>query len=140
MSGFSFLPIEHFGNPGNYGKFSEAHFSRCSDYLSHFKHFPRHFVCSRQNSQSFAQDHQKELTIEAWEWLFLILKPKWYLDIKLEAFYQFSSNGNCKQWVLFYLKSFVLIPGISGFSFFATEHIRKPGNHGQFSEAYFSRC
>ena len=69
----------------------------------------------------------------------MLLKPKWYLDIKLEAFYQFSSNGNRKQWVLFYLESFLLISGISGFSFFVIEHIRKPGNHGKFSEAHFSR-
>ena len=111
----------------------------------------------RRNYQSVVQDHQRELTIEACKWLFLLLKPKWYLDIKLEAFYQFSSNGNRKQWVLFYLESFLLISGIfgflvlfdlesfllisgfSGFSFFATEHIRKPRNHGKFSEAHFLR-
>ena len=93
----------------------------------------------RKNYQSVAQDHQRELTIEAWKWLFLLLKPKWYLIIKLEAFYQFPSNGNRKQWVLFYLESFLLISGVSGFSFFAIEHIRKPGNHGKFSEAHFSR-
>ena len=69
----------------------------------------------RRNYQSVVQDHQRELTIEACKWLFLLLKPKWYLDIKLEAFYQFSSNGNRKQWVLFYLESFLLISGISGF-------------------------
>ena len=28
-------------------------------------------------------------------------------------------------------ESFLLISGISGFSFFAKEHIRKPGNHGK---------
>ena len=75
--------------------------------------------------------------IEAWKWLFLLLKPKWYLDIKLVAFSQFSSNENRKQWVLFYLQSFLLIYGISGFSFFVIEDIRKPGNHGRFSEAHF---
>ena len=91
----------------------------------------------RRNYQSVVQDHQRELTIEACKWLFLLLKPKWYLDIKLEAFYQFSSNGNRKQWVLFYLESFLLIFGISGFSSFVMEHIRKPGNHGKFSETRF---
>ena len=69
----------------------------------------------RRNYQSFAQDHQRELTIEACKWLFLLLKPKWYLDIKLEAFYQFTSNDNRKQWVHFFLESFLLISGISGF-------------------------
>ena len=39
--------------------------------------------------------------------------------------------------VFFNLKSFLLISGISGFSFFAIEHIRKPGNHGKFSQAHF---
>ena len=91
------------------------------------------------NTSKIIKGHQRELTIKAWQWLFWLLKPKWYLDIKLEAFYQFSSNGNRKQWVFFYLESFVLISGISGFSLFAIEHIRKPGNHGKFSEAHFLR-
>ena len=60
---------------------------------------------------------------------FLVVKTKWYLNIKLEVFYQFSSNGNRKQWVFFYLESFLLISDISGFSFFAIEHIRKPEAH-----------
>ena len=38
---------------------------------------------------------------------------------------------------LFYLASFLWISGISEFSFFTTEHIRKPGNHGKFSQAHF---
>ena len=71
----------------------------------------------RRNSQYVAQDHQRELTIEAWKWLLLLLKPKWYLDIKLEAFYQFSSNDSRKQCVLFCLESFLLISGISLFLF-----------------------
>ena len=33
--------------------------------------------------------------------------------------------------MFFYLESFLLISGISGFSFFAIEHIRTPGNHGK---------
>ena len=94
-------------------------------------------MCSGENYQSIAQDHPRELTIEALKWLFLLLKPKWYLNIKLEAFYQFSSNGNHKQWVLFNLESFLLISGIFGFSLFVIEHIRKPENHGKFSEAHF---
>ena len=95
------------------------------------------FCMSRRNHQSVAQGHQRELTLKAWKWLFLLLKPKWYLSIKLEAFYQFSSNDDRKQWVLFYLESFLLISGISGFSFFVIEHIGKPRNHGKFSEAHF---
>ena len=31
-----------------------------------------------------------------------------------------------------------MISGISGFSFFTTEHIRKPGNNGKFLSADFS--
>ena len=91
----------------------------------------------RRNYQSVAQDHQRELTIEACKWLFLLLKPKWYLDIKLEAFYQFSSNGNRKQWVLFYLESFLLISGISWFSFFVIEHIQKPRTTKNFQKLIF---
>ena len=121
-------------------KFFRSSFFEVLKLFIWFREIPRHFVCSRQNSQSVAKDHQRNLTIKAWEWLFLLLKPKWYLDIKLDAFYQFPSSGNCKQWVLFYLESFLLISGISGFSFFFTiEHIRKPINHGKFSEAQFLR-
>ena len=45
---------------------------------------------------------------------------------------RFPSNGNRQQRAVFYLESFILISGISGFSFFAIEHIRKSGNHGKF--------
>ena len=38
------------------------------------------------------------------------------------------SNG-----IYFYLESFLLISGISGYSFFAIEHIRKPEIHEKFS-------
>ena len=41
--------------------------------------------------------------------------------------------------MLFDLESFLLISGISGFSFFTIEHIRKVGNHGKFSETQFSK-
>ena len=37
----------------------------------------------------------------------------------------------------FYLRSLLWISGISGFSFFAIEHIRKPGIHGKFSWKVF---
>ena len=95
------------------------------------------FCVFRRNYPSAAQDHQRELTNEAWKWLFFLLKSKWYLNIKLEAFYQFSSNLNHKQWVLFYLETFLSISGISGFLLFVMEHIPKPINHGKFSEAHF---
>ena len=72
-----------------------------------------------------------------WKVAFLLLKPKWYLNIKLEAFYQFSSNDNRKQWVLFYLESFLLISGISRFSFFVMEHIRKPEKSGKVFRSSF---
>ena len=42
-------------------------------------------------------------------------------------------------WVLFDLETFLLVYGISEFSFFAIEHIRKPGNRGKFSKAHFLR-
>ena len=32
-----------------------------------------------------------------------------------------------------------MISGVPGFSFFTIEHIRKPGNHGKFPLAHFSR-
>ena len=37
----------------------------------------------------------------------------------------------------FYLESFLLISGISGFSFFTTEHIRKPGIYRKFHSYSF---
>ena len=49
------------------------------------EHFSKHFICSRQNSQSVAQRYQEELTTEARNWLFLLLNPKQYLDNKLIA-------------------------------------------------------
>ena len=64
--GFRFFAIEHIRKPGNHGKFSEAHFSRYWVYLYDFEHFPKHFVCSRQNSQGVAQSHQGALTCETW--------------------------------------------------------------------------
>ena len=55
---------------------------------------------------------------------FAFLRPNCYLDIKLIAFSQFPRNGNRKKWAVFCsfdLESFLLISGISGFSFFAIE-------------------
>ena len=94
-------------------------------------------MCSEETIKVLLKIIQENLLLRLESGFFLLLKPKWNLNIKLEAFYQFSSNGNRKQWVLFYLESFLLISGISGFSFFVIEHIRKPGNHGKFSEAHF---
>ena len=54
--------------------------------LFDFEHFPKHFVCSRQSSQGVAQSYQGALTVEAWNWLSLLLKPKWYIDNKLIDF------------------------------------------------------
>ena len=132
-----FLLIEHVQKPGIHRKISISSFFKVL-WLSDLKSFSKDFVCSGETI-SVAPDHQRELTIEAWKWLFLLLKngKKWYLDTKSEVCYQFSSNGNRKQWVFFYLESFLLISDISGFSFFVIEHIRKPGNHGKFPEAHF---
>ena len=70
---------------------------------------------------------------------FLLLKPKWYVDNKLVAFQQFSSNGKAFTLRTLDLESFLLIFGIFGFSFFAIEHIRKSGNHRKSSEVNFLR-
>ena len=43
-------------------------------------------MCSRQKSQGVAQSYQGAYAIEAWNWLSLILRPKWYVDNKLIAF------------------------------------------------------
>ena len=86
FSRFSFFATEHIWKSGNHGKFSEAHISRYYGYLFDFEHFPKHYVCSRQNSQGVAQSYQGALTIEAWNWLFLLLKPKWYVDNTLIDF------------------------------------------------------
>ena len=40
-------------------------------------------MCSWQNSQGFAESYQEALTTEAWNWFFLLLKPKWYVDNEL---------------------------------------------------------
>ena len=92
-----------------------------------------HFVRWGCNSQSVAPIHQGKLNIEAWKWLFLLLKPKWNLDNKLVAFSNFLVMATVRDECFFYLRSLLWISGISGFSFFAIEHIRKPGNHGKFS-------
>ena len=91
--GFSIFATEHIRKPENHGKFLEAHFSLYLVYLFDFEHFPKHLLCSRQNSQGIAQSYSGALTIETWNWLFLLLKPKWYVDNKLINFYQFCSNG-----------------------------------------------
>ena len=102
------------------------------DYLSNFEHSPRHFVLSKHNLQSVAQSYQWAFTIIALKWLFWLLKPKSCLGNKLMTFQQFSGNGNRKTMGVFNLESFLCIFGISGFSFFTIEHIRKHGNHGKF--------
>ena len=76
ISWFLLFAIEHIQKPGNHGKFSETD----------LEHFPRNFVCSRQNPQGAAQSYQGALTIEAWNWLFLLLRPKCYVDNKLIDF------------------------------------------------------
>ena len=43
-------------------------------------------MCSRQNSPGVAQRYQGALTIEAWNWLLLLLKPKWYVDKEMIDF------------------------------------------------------
>ena len=43
-------------------------------------------MCSWQNSQGVAESYQEALTTEAWNWLFLLLKPKWYVENELTAF------------------------------------------------------
>ena len=87
---------------------------------------------SGHNSQSVAESYQVELTIEAWS-SFFVIKPKMYLDNKVIAFYQFSSNGKrLTLGVFFYFESFLFISGFSGFSFVAIEHIRKRRIHGKF--------
>ena len=53
--------------------------------MSDFENFAKHFVCLRQNSQGVAQSYQGALTTEGWNWLFLLLTPKWYVDNKLIA-------------------------------------------------------
>ena len=49
-----------------------------------------------------------------------------------QLFNTFLLMVTVNNWRFFYLESFLLISGISGFSFFAIEHIRKHGIHGKF--------
>ena len=54
----------------------------------------------------------------------LFLEAKLLLRYQV-AFSQFPSNGNRQQRAVFYLESFLLISGISGFSFFAMDKLQK---------------
>ena len=118
-----------------------------------FRHFRVFVFCHRAYSSTFlsilcVQDKTFEVLLRVIKEhlllkleidFFLLLKQKWYVDNKLIVFSSFLVTVKCLHWVLLYLESFLLISGISGFSFFAIEHIRKPGNHGKFSEAHFLR-
>ena len=69
---------------------------------------------------------------------FWLLKPKWYLHIKLVAFQQFPSNGNCQQCVFSNLESFLLISSISGFLFFLPQSIfENPETTEYFVSSFF---
>ena len=52
--------------------------------------------------------------------------------IRSRAFIQISFSVPLPMGI-FYLESVMLISVIPGFSFFAIEHIRKPGKHGKSS-------
>ena len=67
----------------------------------------------------------------------MLLKPKWYVDNKLIAFQQFSSNIKALTLGPLDLESFLLISGVSGFSFFAIEHIRNPETKENFRKFIF---
>ena len=87
-------------------------------------------MSSGLNSRSVAQSYPEELKLEG---SFFVIKVEIVLNNKVIAFYQFSSNGKpLTLGAFFYLESFLSISGISGLSFFAIKHIRKPGNHGKF--------
>ena len=68
------------------GNFQKLIFRGIKSNNNDLEHIPKHFVCSWQNSQGVAQSYQEALTIEAWNWLFLLLKQKWYVDYELIAF------------------------------------------------------
>ena len=133
ISGFSFFAIENIQNLETTKNFQKLIFRGIKSIYLIFEPFSKHFLCSWQNSQGVAQSYQEALTIKAWNWLFLLSKPKWYVDNELIVFQQFSNNIKVFTLGPLDLESFLLISGISGFSFFAIEHIRKPGNHGKFS-------
>ena len=65
------------------------------------------------------------------------MRPNCYLDIKLVAFSQFPSNGNRQQWAAFYLESFLLISGISGFSFLSESIFENPETTENFYKLIF---
>ena len=93
ISELSFFATEHISKPGNHGKFSEVYFTKYLFYLSNFEHFSKHFVCLRQDSQGVAQNYEGALAIEGWNWLFLLLKTKWYLFISgISEFSVFTIN------------------------------------------------
>ena len=70
--------------------------------------------------------------------LFLLLKPKQYVDNKQIAFQQFSNNGKAFTLGAFDLESFLLISGISGFSFQSQSIFENPETTENFQKLIFS--
>ena len=64
--------------------------------------------------------------------LHVLLKLKWYLDKKWHLFRSFLVMVTFDNAFFCYLKSFLLISGVSGFSFITIEQIRKCGIHWNF--------
>ena len=87
-------------------------------------------MISGYTHQGVAQSYQRAIIIEASKWLFLLLKPRWYLRQQIGSFFSsFLAMATVNNRCFFYLESFILISDFSGFSFFAIEHIQK---HGKF--------
>ena len=82
-------------------------------------------MCSGHNSQSVPQSYQKELTIEAGKWLFLSLKPKWYLNIKLETFSSFLVMVIVNNGCFFIQKAYYWFQAFPGFSFLLLSIFKK---------------
>ena len=74
-----------------------------------FEHFAKHFACSRQNSQGVTQSYQGALTIEAWNWLFLLLKLLSTIFYQIFIFHQMIAlQKNYKKCFLFQSKKLFL--------------------------------
>ena len=61
ISGFSFFAIENIQNLETTKNFQKLIFRGIKSIYLIFEYFPKHFVCSRQNSQGVAQSYQRAL-------------------------------------------------------------------------------
>ena len=112
ISGFSFFATEHIRKPGTTDNFQKLIFRGVkSIYL--ISSAVLGILCIQDKTLHVLLKVIKEhLLLKLEIDFFLLLKPKWYVDNKLVAFQQFSSNGKAFTLRTLDLESFLLIFGI----------------------------